>query len=282
MSDPTCATCQRPDPTGGYACPDCAGRARRSLATIADLTPDARDVAHGQARHGPAVHGGGGGRLPLNLAAASRLDAIQGELTTWVRHVAAERGLPLPPGRDPLAVSARWLTGHVEWLRYRAEGGESFAAIATCARVITGIVDRPGERRWLGTCEAPTDHGPCPAELHARVGATKATCRGCGAEHNVSERRDWLDETARSYSYTATEIEQAYGVKAGKIRVWAHRKRIAATGEVDGRPIYPLGAVLKLAADDAGRRATEQARRKRRAEQRAREDDGTRPEGEAA
>lgn len=283
MTQPLCQICGRPQPDTAYVCPACADKGRAQLRTIADTTSAARDVAHGQARRGTSLGGSSEGRLPFDLGATARLDAITGALATWARVVIDHRGGRVPTRTgDPLIASAEYLTGHLEWLRHQQFADEAFADISAAARVITGITDGRGERRWLGTCEAVTEAGPCPADLHARPGATYATCRDCGTRHAVAQRRDWLDETARGYSYTATEIQRAYGIRANTISVWAHRGRILATGEVDGRPVYPLGEVLDLAASEAGRRATEASRRQRRAAERGKGDDGPQPEGEAA
>jgi hypothetical protein len=94
MTANLCVRCGRPTPDG-YGCSSCARRGTDQLHTIADMTPAARDVAHGMARRGP---GGSGGdpRLPLNLAATQRLDAVQSTLTTWARLICDERGVSLP------------------------------------------------------------------------------------------------------------------------------------------------------------------------------------------
>ena len=97
MNNPMCVICERPMPDTAFACHACGQRIARQLATIAELTPDARAVAARQTRRGPAVRGNGHERpLPIDLAAGARLDAVQNELTTWARHVAEERGLTVP------------------------------------------------------------------------------------------------------------------------------------------------------------------------------------------
>jgi len=258
-----CDLCQRPDPTGGYVCPTCANRARRDLRAIAELTPAVRAIAYGLARHGSTIASRTTEiRLPLDLAAVERLDRAQSEITTIARHVAGERGEHIPAVADPLIGAALWLTQHVEWLRHRREAAEMVQTIADCRRALAAVAYRPTERRWLGQCGADTDSGPCQVDLVARIDAKQVTCRGCGTTHDVAARRQWLAEVVRGYAYTASEIEQAYGIKAGTIRQWAHRGRIVATGTTaEGWPVYPLGAVLALAAQDAARRAERQARR---------------------
>lgn len=258
-----CVICERPVDGVAYGCQTCANRARTNLATTADLAVAARAVAAGLTRRGPSVGGGGGGRLPINLAATDRLDKAQNAITTWARHVSAERGQPIPVGRDPLATAADWLAGHVEWLRHRREVDEAYGDISAAARVITGLIDGPGDRRWLGQCGATTDDGePCRTDLHARDGAATAKCRTCGASVDVARRRAELGQLVRGYAYTASEIAAAYPhVKATRIRKWAERGRIASCGDYDGRPVYDLGEVLERAARETARRVALLAKR---------------------
>lgn len=261
----TCTTCERPTADMAFACPRCTDSAYRDLTDLADAVPAARDVAAGLAHRGAATRGSGGGsRLPLDLSAIARLDSVTGELGTWVRHVAGERGDQLPAG-DPLEACARYLAERLEWLRHRQEAPGAYRDFAAARRVVLGIAVGPGERRWLGQCGEGDGDDPCTSELYARVGAITATCHGCGTRHDVRERRRWLDGVARGYSYTAREIELAYGIRRGTIRVWVHRELLAADGDTDGQQTYPLGLVLDLAASDAARRAEAQARRARRA-----------------
>jgi hypothetical protein len=308
MPSTTCDACGRPIDGVAYACRPCGDKAGTQLRTTADAVPAARDVVHGFSRHGPAVHGSGGSRVPVNLTAGARLDAVQNAITTLARHVSETRGRTIPDraygptcatiwpacphdscaairaGDDPLATAASWLAGHTDWLRHRREAPEAFAIIAAAERVVVAISIPPGERRWLGQCGADLDDGgECDAELYAKPGATAATCRTCGTRHDARDRRAHLDQVARGYAYTASEIASAYGIRANTISVWAHRGRIVAIGEVGGHPVYPLGQVLDLAAVEAARRATLAARKARRAEDAAaRHDDGTLTGGEAA
>jgi hypothetical protein len=96
VTEPLCVRCGAP--TDGYACSRCAFRAGDQLHDIGDMAGAARDIAHGLSsrQSGSAAAGKPGSRLPLDLAATARLDAIEAELTTWCRHVAETRGVPLP------------------------------------------------------------------------------------------------------------------------------------------------------------------------------------------
>lgn len=286
-----CVLCGREQADVAYACSDCAGRYRRACHDIATAATGARDVANGQARRGPAVAGGSSeGRLPINLSARARLDAATNAVTTWARHVSETRGEPVtdPPRHiagpacrshvcehrscaiirddpDQVTVAALWLARQTEWIRHRREIEEALPVLERAARIMRSLADGPADRRWLGQCGAPLDDGPCRTDLYARDGAATARCRTCEAEYVVADRRRANAELARGYSYTATEISDAYPeIRTDRIRQWASRGRITSTGPVDGRPAYDLGEVLELAAKEAARLAGEQAKRARR------------------
>lgn len=95
MTENLCVRCGRPT-ADGYGCSDCAYRAGDQLHETADMTAAARDIALGFARHGSSGSSGSEPRIPLNLGATQRLDAVQATLGTWARHIAETRGVPLP------------------------------------------------------------------------------------------------------------------------------------------------------------------------------------------
>jgi hypothetical protein len=304
-------------PDQAYACSGCAYRAGDQLHNIVDTTPAARDIAHGFARRGTGSGGSGEPRLPLNLGATQRLDSVQASLTTWVRHVMAERGI-LGPGiaGDPLVAAARWLAGHVEWMRHRREVDEFLADVEACARVVSGIARGPGEQKFLGPCgatvawdaagaEVPRET-PCDGDVYAHLGAKEGTCRACGARWATAKRQAWLDGEVREHAFEARSIAEAHRLNVKTIRTWANRgalrtywrtdmdlvvewtdppiddalkgeeravreAEVAAELEARGPRLHYVGDVLDLAAADAARRATEQAKRARRAATRAAE-----------
>jgi hypothetical protein len=97
MTTALCVVCGRPTPDQAYACTAETARAAAQLAEIAELTGPARDVAHGQTSRGSnGGSGKPGSRLPLDLGATARLDAVEQTLATWARHISAERGVALP------------------------------------------------------------------------------------------------------------------------------------------------------------------------------------------
>lgn len=258
-----CATCPRPVPGQEYGCAHCARVTADRLAAIAELAPAARDVAARQTRRGPAVGGSGGGsRLPLNLAAAARLDSAQTAVTTWARHVIEERGGNGPEshgerrtgadGGTPLGAAARWLTGHVEWFRHRQEWSELYADVAAAERVLRGVVDGPPDRQIVGACE-------CETTLYARPGASVVRCRECQATWDVEASREILLKHVADRLLTAAEIAglavvqdpERDRLKVRKlINVWTNRGQLTPAGiTTDGDPTYRVGPVLERLAD---------------------------------
>jgi hypothetical protein len=265
LSAATCVTCARPVPGTEYACTSCSGKARHHLDQIADLAGPARDVAHGQTRRGPAVAGGHSSGLPINLSAGARLDAVANTLIGWVRVIARDRGGQLELTGEPIADTARYLAGHVDWMRHQQWVAEAHNDFEAALRVLRGVVDGRPDRRWLGQCGTPTDDGACRTDLYTAAHAATAKCRTCGTEAVVADRRRQNEALARGYAYTAAEIAAAYPeIRADRIRQWASRGRILPVGEHEGRPTYDLGEVLDRAAQEAARLATEQAKRARR------------------
>jgi hypothetical protein len=212
MTDPTCVCgCDRPCPDG-YARAECAARVRLALLGddrqddrpgLVDTAPAARDIAYGIAVVGTGGGSSGkpGSRMPLDLAVAAKLDAVQGSVTTWARHVAEERSGGLwvvtePPRRepiagplcrsryecghdsckpirdpesvkaaDPLEQAARYLAHNLEWLRHRPECDEAFSDLLAAAGVVRAIVAMRGGRKYLGPCGATLRPRPC-CDLH--------------------------------------------------------------------------------------------------------------------
>lgn len=267
-----------------YACTSCTNRARGQLAETADMTPAARDIAHGLSwrQSGSGASGKPGSRLPLDLAATAKLDAVQGELGTWARATADERhGRPLThAGEDPIVHAAHYLEANLEWWRHRPHVDEFLGDVEACARVVRSIARGPAEQKYLGPCGAPvavtmTDtvtrlavqtEVDCEGDVYGRVGAQTGTCRTCGATVDQNERRHWLDDEVRGHAFRAAQIAEAYGVNVNTIRSWHGRGQLANHGtDGEGRPLFNVGEVLDLAAADAARREGERAKRARRA-----------------
>lgn len=273
MTATTCVRCGAAQADTAYACRRCGvDRPAAQLADIRDMAGAARDVAHRLASHDAGAHAGKpGSRLPFDLGATARLDAVQNTLTTWCRHIASERGI-VPPWvttyGEPITAASGWLSGQGEWMRHRPEAAEYLGDVEACARIVTGIARGPAAKRYLGPCGAPIlGEEPCDGDVYGRRGATKGWCEACDAEVDQAERAAWLDAEVRQHAYRASEIEDAYQVSANLIRQWATPARGLLTVHAhdrQGRALYLLAQVLDVAAQQAAKRAEAQARRARK------------------
>jgi hypothetical protein len=151
----------------------------------------------------------------------------------------------------------------------------------------TALSDACAACSCFETCHpiVPTDaEGQiCDGDIYARDGAERGRCRTCGAQVATSERRAWLDAEVRAHAFRAAEIANAYGINVKTIRSWAtdrqarydHSGTCVQTArpaklhphgwDRDGRPLFLVGDVLDLAAQEAARREEARAERARRA-----------------
>jgi hypothetical protein len=162
-------------------------------------------------------------------------------------------------------------------MRHRPEADEFLTDVEACARVVRRIARGPAAQRYLGPCGAlvltpePWEPGTpasaeCEGDVYGPQGGKVGTCRTCGAQVAQDERKAWLDEVVRQYSYTAAEIASAYPIRRNTINQWASRNRLVAHDHNEqGRPRYNLGDVLELAAEDAARREERRVQRETRA-----------------
>jgi hypothetical protein len=226
-----CVRCARSTPDG-FACVTCRDRILRDLLGddsrddrpgLVDTAPAARDIAQGQSRGGG--EGGASGkpesRLPLDLAVTAKLDAVQGEMTTWARHVAEERysGPQGHAGGDPIVVAARYLAANVEWLRHRPEVDEAYAAIELCARVVRGIVRGPAAQRFLGPCGADIIMACENCEQDIPVGECYAPVPGTGGLVECAQHVHSLgDLRIRQRGTCDGDVYARDGASAGRCR----------------------------------------------------------------
>jgi hypothetical protein len=188
---------------------------------------------------------------------------------------------------DPIAEAVEFLAKHLEYARHSPWVDEMVRDLAECAAVMRGLAAGPRERVYLGPCGAPVPqpaegvpdlpccvattcephgspcchHGdpvecpadpyvgdvPCETPLYGRLGASKATCRTCGAEHVPDQCIQERVELAGQYTYTAAEIADAYpALRANTITKWYGRGLLVNHG-TEGRPLYDVAEVLQVA-----------------------------------
>lgn len=257
---PTCVCCTRPT-ADGYACTGCANRAAGHLATLIDLTPDARDVAHGLNSRGDGGTGGKpGSRPPGDIEAMGRLSDVQNTLSTLARDIAAARGVQEPDaGRlDVIVVASRWLAGQLEWLRHALDDAEPFASrafdeIDACARRVYGMANGPVPGRYAGPCSQTDAEGKvCGEDVTARPGAAVGACKVCGSEYDVDEQQAWMRGEIEGYLARPVEIagvllRLGFPVGYSTIAAYAAKGQLIAHGSDEkGRALFRIGDVIDL------------------------------------
>lgn len=152
--------------------------------------------------------------------------------------------------------------------------GDMLRDFRTTERKLAHLVDIAPPKWYAGKCSAPTDgtdeattETECKVDLYARSEKGSLTCPGCGAEHDISGRREVLLEEAKDILVTATEAAGAllawtdYGGTeerlVDRIRKWQERGRLTGRGNttVSGkqRTLYRLGDIQERMVDDAQR-----------------------------
>jgi hypothetical protein len=242
---PTCDACGQPLTDNAHLCHACTGRLRSTLHRVDDATSE---LATTVARQGRISAGTGRSSnderpLPYDINAATVADVLANTVTTWARHVAETRGL------DPVLPLGRWLAGHVDWIRHHPWAADMLDEIDHAVDAAIRAVDRPRSRVYAGPC--PVDD--CGQDLYARPASAHATCTGCGTQHDVQARREWMlaaveDVVDTASVVAATVTSLGTHVTAARVRQWAHRKRILAHSiDPNGRPRYLVRDVLTLA-----------------------------------
>lgn len=198
---------------------------------------------------------------------------------------------------DPIVEAVRFLATQLDYARHQPWAEEFLADIEACAGVIRGVASGPKERRYLGPCGADVPqpgegvpdlpccvatacephggdcchHGnpvecpadpyvgdvPCEGAVYGGIGGKWATCKECGVRYDQAARIRERAELAGQYTYTASEIAEAYpALRANTITKWHGRGLLVNHGD-EMRPLYDVAEVLRLAdsADERHRQA---------------------------
>lgn len=263
--------------------------------------------------------------LPWNQPAAEAGWVLGNTLTTWARVLLdGERPLPrlegptherrclhpscttlrkareqYPTSTDPADLAA-WMLHRLPQVRQHPAAEQLVDEIVIAVRAVEHAVDRPSERWYAGPCggrhvtvddDTSTElEVDCDAELYAAPGAEHITCRQCGTNWDVADRRKWLlaeAEDALAYAELIAQALSALGqpLKGDRVRKWVERQRLVAHGtDLQGRPLYRVGDVIDLLTEDARlaeKRAAKQAEREERARRHASSDGTMRREASA-
>lgn len=311
ISRPTCDLCDRPLPDQAYVCERCTDREAESLRIIASLAGEVEAAVAKLVGHGLAVGGGGGHGhpLPVDLVAAEKAATVGNTVSTWARHVSLTRGVEVPRTRPSLegpscrtntcrhlscaeirsprrevgvALAARFLLGQLGWLRHRQEAAEALGDLHQAALQLQRVLGGRPPRWYAGQCWEPRDDGErCAAELYASPGASTVRCPECDTMHDAKDRREWLLREAEDQLLHAELMARALtglGVEdltPARVRGMARHGRLATKGtDAAGRPLYRVGDVRDVVAEQARAEAERAAKRDDKARRKAERAEG--------
>lgn len=246
----------------GLLCHSCTTATERDLGDVAAIVAELDVSLSKMARIGTPSKGGlARERMPYNQGASIAAGALENTLTTWVRDLTTDQWRP-GIGHNASTAAAAHMLMLIPEIRRHPAVDELVDQVADAVRQARHAVDRPADRQFVGPClaETPDDEDrqvTCLEDLYARHGASEVTCKVCGTEHPVAERRAWLLEQARDRLFTVQEAAQMMGdvgrirVTEASIRGYLHRQRIAYhTGKM-----IRLGDLLAVVLDDSERKS---------------------------
>lgn len=300
-------TCGCGQPTSGaWLCEDCAHTFRWALVNVAAHYTDLGNVETKQVRYSSnaATKGSIGKAQPLVVDlrfAGTKEPGSQLKYDTWATVVAwcravmedqPERIGPACHDCIHLTCSAirrnRWprntitsMVGYLArqfgYINTQQWAPAMYDEFLDLERRLTRMVNRPPDRWYAGRCGVSDvlidgSTATCETELYATAEKGTITCKGCGIQHDVGERRAILLIEAKEFHVTATEAAAAlmawtdYDGTTKKlidlIAYWRTEKVLDDHGvtEVSGqwRKVYRLGDVQDLLIGHAQR---EQKRR---------------------
>lgn len=273
----TCPVCAR-DQIHGLLCHDCTSLLERNLSEVASILAELDVTLAKQAR---IEQGGAGGlareRNPIAEKAIDPRWVLGNVLGTWARDVSGETWLPdvgyvwvrrnphaVTEGpyclacthrscqtiraeerrpRQPVAAQAAgYLLDSIDPIRRHPAVVELVDEVLDAIRLARRTIDRYADRQYLSVCRAVQGGVECTEELWASPAATEVTCRVCGTEYEVAERRAQLLKLAEDMLFGVKEASQFVG-EVGRIRVseasirgYLHRKRLS----------YRTGTLIRL------------------------------------
>jgi hypothetical protein len=257
--DTGCGVCSSPTGDQGRLCRTHTDDLARDLHTVPDLVQELEVTRTRQARITAEKHGGRSAERPLpwNEHAAACASDLNTTINAWALDTSRlgedERDQLAEHHYSDTAAVAAWLTRNLSTLRQHEEAGQAHDELTNAIREARRAVDRPLERVFAGPCGEPTEDGQeCREDLYAGPGKATATCKACGAHHDMAERREWMlscIEDQVAYSGLLAGLVSNLGVQIGSstIRRYASAGRIKVISvDAKRRPLYRIGDVLDV------------------------------------
>jgi hypothetical protein len=192
----------------------------------------ARDIAAGKFGRDRVLAAG-----RVNAKASRLLDEVNNSLTTTLRALCEERGVPMrnvrayPPQfvgalqsgaircsyASGAQFSSRWLSEHISAIAADEGAGRVYAEASDYTRDIEHVINRPVPPRFCGPCSTSVDYGhdmkcelrhphPCGTRLMAGRVAIEVHCPQCKTTHNVEALIKRLLADVGHWRFTREEL----------------------------------------------------------------------------
>lgn len=254
-----CAICGSPCGDQGYLCRTHTDQLLSDLNSVPDLAQDLDVTRTRQARITAGAQGGRSAERPLpwNEHAAAKAFELNATLNAWALDTSKlgedERDRLADHHHTDTPAVARWLARNLRTLRQHPEAGQAHDEILDAIHQARRAIDKPQDKVFAGPCGEPQDDGTtCTEDLYGWPGKATATCKTCGAPHDMAQRREWMlsvIEDQVAYSGLLAGLVSNLGVQIGSstIRRYASAGRIKVISvDAKRRPLYRIGDVLDV------------------------------------
>lgn len=208
--------------------------------------------------------------LPIDIAAADLLGKARSTLTTWIRHLAETRGIPVRIDDATRAGLTAWLLRNIDAVRHDEAAGVIHQQLTALRDEMRRAIDSAPSRIFAGPCTniadrvtvtivggtrwTQTETGPCGRDLYAmpwrrddgakgeprniRCDGHRGDGKGCGASYTYAEREDFLRDSIEDALMPLDVLRAAVPKlfpavvmpSAATWRSWLFRGRIEARG----------------------------------------------------
>lgn len=214
----TVAGCDRPTHDGWYVCEPCGRELAERLAETRWMLDELDIVITKQTRYttsaGKIARASDEQPIPFNVKASEQRRYLVTAIATAARLVIDEHPEWLTDRfwakhdehrRDSPAVAAAWLEHRIAGLRLHPLGGQARDEIMRHWSTCTWLIDRPRDRRYLGTCKTNWQGNECGGRIFQHNGAPEAHCDICGGEYEAEALTEVLIAEASGSLVTASE-----------------------------------------------------------------------------
>lgn len=240
----TVTGCDRPTHDGWYVCQTCSDELTGRLTDFAWMLDELDLVVSLQTRYAVSagkVQTSDNHPLILNMKASEQRSYLVNAIATAARLVIdthpewredrfwqSNRRSP----KSEYVACAAWLSDRISGLRLHPAGGECRDEIMRHWVACEWMIDRPRDRRYLGTCDKDWEGNDCGGRIYQLGDKPEARCDTCSGERDADALREVLIREAGDKLTTASEaamLAMMLGLPVGRtevrrlLNVWINR-----------------------------------------------------------